>query len=118
MIIYLFLSFTGTYIVDVVYPDKYSNIDDLFFYCNILGAFQYLQVLAYFLIGATLSDKTIKIITILNLIIILFTYPLYSLFGSGDNLINAVVCFILIWGLRFLISAFFLLRTNIKSDKF
>ncbi|MAX10036.1 MAG: hypothetical protein CMG13_04135 [Candidatus Marinimicrobia bacterium] len=116
--IYLVLNIVGADLVSIIYRDKYTDIDNLFFYCNILGAIQYLQVLAYFLIGATLSDKSIKIITILNVLIILGTYPLYNLLESGGNLINAVTCFILIWSLRFLISIFFLLRKNVESDKF
>ena len=77
-----------------------------------------MQVLSYYWMGATLNNKTIKIITILNLVVILFTYPLYVFLSSGGYIVGAILCFILIWGLRFLISVFFLFRTNIDSDKF
>ena len=116
LIIYSFFSFFGIDLINFIYNYKFREIDDIFFYCNILGFIQYLQVLSYFLIGATLDNKKIKIISFLNLFIIFLIFPMYHFFNPNDSIISAILYFIVIWLLRFFISLYYLVKDKFVKE--
>ena len=115
-VIYIFFHFFGFFLLDFIFNEKFQSNYHIFNYCNFLGLLQYLQVLSYYILGATKDNKTIKMITILNYLSILFLIPSYLLLTVYYGIIGSILSFILIWLARLFISLYYIFFNNMESE--
>tara|TARA_B100000676_G_scaffold266937_1_gene280925 strand:+ start:4483 stop:5721 length:1239 start_codon:yes stop_codon:yes gene_type:complete len=123
VLIYMLLTFQGINITKLLFniefqSESWIQIDykSLFLYSNFLGLLQYLQLIAYFLIGAFLNEKDIRNITFLNILIIILFFIFITNFSSINSINQYLIYFILIWKLRLIINFYYLFKNFFNTN--